>query len=86
MDNNCTVGLTRETKTDQGIEREGGIANPRCPVIPNQVSVIEKQRQANYAAETHQFLVPPINSGRLNVGLATTAPNKKVDGLPSRPE
>ena len=28
MDNNCTVSLTRETKTKQGIEREGGIANP----------------------------------------------------------
>lgn len=34
MDNNCTVCLTRETKTNQGIEREGGITNPRRPVIP----------------------------------------------------
>jgi len=29
-------------------------------------------------SETHQFLVPPINSGKLNVGLATTAPAKKL--------
>ena len=29
-------------------------------------------------AETHQFLVPPMNSGRLNVGLATTAPELKM--------
>ena len=34
MDKSCTVGLARETKTDQGVEREGGITDPRCTIIP----------------------------------------------------
>lgn len=79
MDSECTISLSCETKPNQGVECKGGIANPRRPVVPVLIrfSVVENQCATKCMSETHQFLVPPINSGRLNVGLATTAPAKK---------
>ena len=78
MDGECTVSLLCETKSNQGVECKGGVANPRRSVVPELIRflVVENHCETKCMSETHQFLVPPINSGRLNVGLATTAPTK----------
>ncbi len=75
-----TIRLMREAKPNQGVKCKGGIANPRGSVIP--ASSLSCRAIAHLATigmtETYQFLVPPMNSGRLNVGLATTAPAEEL--------
>ena len=66
-----TICLARESKANQRIKREGGVANPRRSVVPKSRLKSRKKARNN---GMHQFLVPPMNSGRLKVGLATTAP------------
>ena len=91
-----TVCLISEAESNEGIQCEGGIANPRGtsivisshthgnskrenrPIVPVLRNGSNQLGHLGYTSATHQFLVPPINSGRLNVGLATTAPNNKI--------
>lgn len=47
------------------------------PVIPKTWEIGSENVKPDLKS-TDQFLVPPMYSGKLNVGLATTAPVKKV--------
>jgi hypothetical protein len=58
------------------------VPNRDSPVIPK-IWEIESENEPELKS-TDQFLVPPMYSGKLNVGLATTAPVKKAFGLDSQ--
>lgn len=70
-----TIRLLCVPKPNERVERERRVPDPRGTVVPKPRTVSSRNREDGL---THQLRVPPMNSGRENVGLATTAPRNEM--------